>query len=257
MSSLLPLLRCDRLKLSGLVVSFALVLLAPVGRAVMVTAADLPLIIQVRSDVDQPFEGLGKADIVEHGKVYALVSIEQVPSLEKLVKPVDEAELLKVMHAELAKRGFTRTTPELKPEIAITVNYGRGWLHNPYMDDMGLVALPSYEPRFEEKLQFANFEKLYIHIKAWEYPQGPQPPDYKPKLLWKTTVLTDSPEDRDFNQFIPKMLAAAGDYFDRKMERIEAEVLEDMPEGRVILRDMKALKDDEADLELESERKMK
>jgi hypothetical protein len=30
-----------------------------------------------------------------------------------------------------------------------------------------------------------------------------------------------------------------------------------MPEGRVILRDMKALKDDEADLELESERKMK
>ncbi|MCB1105436.1 MAG: hypothetical protein H7A44_12145 [Opitutaceae bacterium] len=265
-------LRFGRLNLELLAATLGLALLASSGYAT--SGDDVPLIIQVRSAVDQPFEGWGKAEIKEHGKIYALVSIEEMPGEEKLVKPVNEAEFLKALHGELARQGFKRTSAKLKPDIAITVNYGRGYQPNPYQDDMSFHAagdppiyslagvvptqlMRRYEPRFEEKMQNATFEKLYIHIMAWEYPQEPRPAKFKPKLLWKTTVLTDSPEDRDFNQFIPKMLAAAGGYFDRKTEKEEAEIRDDMPEGRVILRDMKVLKDDQADLELESERKMK
>jgi hypothetical protein len=254
-------------QITSLAFGWGLAMVAPSAHAV--ANEDVPLIIQVRSAVDQPFEGLGKADIVEHGKVYALVSIEEMPGEEKLVKPVNEAELLEALHGELAKQGFTRTAAGQKPDIAITVNYGRGWLPNPYMDDMSFYAagdppiyslagvvptqlMRRYEPRFEEKLQNANFEKLYIHIMAWDYPKEPPPPKYKPKLLWKTTVLTDSPEDRDLNRFFPKMLAAAGGYFDRKTAKEEAEIFDDMPVGRVILRDMKVLKDGDKDLELQT-----
>lgn len=208
---------------------------------------DLPLVINVRSEVERPFEGLGKAQLQEHGKVYAITSIEEEKSEWKLLFPVNESDLLLKLRGELKKRGFIETTPQLRPNIAITVNYGRGGLVNPYLNTAPTKYLKSYEMDFATKLQHANEEKLFIRITAWEFPEKFDP-TLKPKQLWKTIMLTDSPEDRDMNQFYGKMLAAGSGFFDREMETLEAEIRDDMPEGHVTVGDIKVLKEGEPDL---------
>ena len=98
------------------------------------SSEDLPLDIAVRSEIDRPFEGWGKAAVKEHGKAYYLASVSQTKSTVDLVMPVDEAALTDLLRAQLSKRGFHEVTTT-QPEIILTVLYGRGYLKNPYIDD--------------------------------------------------------------------------------------------------------------------------
>ena len=74
---------------------------------------DMPLNISVRSEIDRPFEGWGKAAIKEHGKAYLIAAINEGRTENKLVMPVDEAALLDLLRQEVsqaprARRGHPR-----------------------------------------------------------------------------------------------------------------------------------------------------
>ncbi|MEO7797767.1 MAG: hypothetical protein ABIY47_08595, partial [Opitutaceae bacterium] len=65
----------------------------------------------------------------------ARVSQETVGSNEKLLKSVDARLLAKQVTQQLESQGFRPIGPKQKPEIIITVKYGRGQLmSNPYLD---------------------------------------------------------------------------------------------------------------------------
>ena len=215
-------------------------------------AENSQLRIAVRSEVERPFKGWSKAPLVEHGKVYYILSIKEVPPVKgltqiPLVKPVDETQLRKTLMDELAKHDFREIASTETPEIILTVLYGRGYVENPYMDNAisngdGVVTVAgigsngsvadSRSNIYQEKLQIANHEKLFIRITAWSYPDQILKKQ-KSKLLWKTTVLIDDPADRDLNQFINKMLAAASSFFDQPMKDKEQIVRDELPEGYV------------------------
>ncbi len=239
---------------------------------------ELPLLIQVRSEVDQPFEGWGKAKLKEHGKLYAIVAISELPAEEKLVQPVDEGNLLRLLRLELTKRGFVEITPKQQPEILLTVTYGRGFIRNPYQDDVMVNdsssppvvtiqgAFPTQlirqkEKDFEEKLQTANFEKLFIRVTAWKFPEkkagDTSGKKIKPYQLWKTVIVTDDPDHRDLNQFLEKMLAAGANFFDRKMEKEEVQIVDTLPEGKVTVGEITVLKPGEDDIPLSKDKQKK
>lgn len=240
-------------------------LLLPTGHATT-SGEDIPLTIAVRSMVDRPFQGFRKAPLKEHGKLYHIGYIQETLQDVKLVRPVDEGMLRHHLGVELAKRGFREITGEESPDIILTVHYGRGLLHNPYLDDtivnentnpptvtiIGSIPtqlMRQKEHNFEMKLQNANFEKLFIRITAWANPAKQDPPKpgkkFKPKALWKTTIVIDDPAGRDLNHFMEKMLAAGAKYFDREIEEEEALIRTDLPEGHVKLGDAKVVNDDE------------
>lgn len=213
--------------------------------------------IDVRSEVDQRWHGVHKDGAIEHGKIYALAAINEVPSAEKLVKPVRKARLVELLRAELAARGFTEITAGQRPDVVLTVLYGRGWLRNPYLKGAMLdevsdsvptstILLPDQALRqrefgFESKVQDAQQEKLFIRVTAWKYPETPQE---KPADLWKTTMVVDDPANRDMNLVLREMLAAGGAYFDRQIDAEEIRINSGTPEGRVILGPMKIIETD-------------
>ena len=230
----------------------------------------LPLNISVRSAVDRPFKGLGKPPAVEHGKVYALVAMDEAKRPVDLVRPVSKVKLAKLLRAELTRRGFREIAPGEEPEIALTVIYGRGWLRNPYLDDVMmneysdppiatvLGGMPTHlmrqkEFRYEEKTQAAQFEKLFIRVTAWKFPQPPpagaKGGKSKPYELWKTTMITDDPDNRDLNELMEKLLAAGSAFFDREIEKEEIEIRDTLPQGKVILGDLKVMKPGETGTE--------
>ena len=233
--------------------------------SVMGADESLPLNIQVRSDVDQPFKGFGKEPLREHGKVYAIAAVSEARGDESLIMPIDETLLLTHLSNELAKRGFRPATAAEPAEIVLTVLCGRGYLRNPYLDDVNMdettnpptltyVGLPTSlmrqkTHRFEEKLQAAQSEKLFIRVTAWANPDTqPEPKPgkkKKPKLLWKTTIVTDDPANRDLNQFMEKMLAAGSEFFDRKITTEEVLITTDLPVGNVQLGDAKEVPEDD------------
>lgn len=234
--------------------------------AASVSAEELPLDIQVRSEIDRPFKGWGKEDVKHHGYVYMLASITEARSEQPLVMPVDEKILAKHLHAQLRKRGYREYSAAEPPEIILTILYGRGYLKNPYLADSMynemfdppvstiLGANPKQIMRqreygYEEKLQAANFEKLFIQVNAWANPSDlPEPKPGKKKknkLLWKTTMITDDPMHRDLNQFISKLLTAGSGFFDHEMDDDEVFIRDDLPEGYVEYGDTILVADDE------------
>lgn len=238
-------------------------LLLPAARATT-SGEDIPLTIAVRSSVDRPFQGLRKAPLKEHGKLYHFGYIQETLQDVKLVRPVDEGRLRQLLAAELTKRGFREATGDEAPDIVLTVHYGRGLLHNPYLNDtivnentnpptvtiIGGVPtqlMRQKEHNFEMKLQNANFEKLFIRVTAWANPAKQDPPKPgrkpKPKALWKTTIVIDDPAGRDLNHFMEKMLAAGANYFDREIAEEEALIRTDLPEGHVELGEAKVVDD--------------
>lgn len=227
--------------------------------------------IDVRSAVDRPFQGVRKAPRKDHGRLYAIAAITLAPSAVKLVRPVDENQMLQLLGQELARRGFQQIKPDEQPEIVLTVTYGRGWLKNPYMSHMtempnsevgsgNVVSISGASPhflrskefRYEDRLQKANYEKLFIRVTAWDYPEsgkkasakGAKRP--KPRELWKTDMIVDDPDHRDLNLFIKEMFAAGGAWFDREIEKEEITVSTGIPEGRVILAPLQFLDETEA-----------
>ena len=211
--------------------------------------------IDVRSEiVDKPF---GKSDAkapAVHGKVYAIFSVQMIPSQDKLVKPVDATRLGGLVVMELDKHGYSRMLKGQKPEVLISVMYGRGWLRNPYLAGVGpetegsassvaglgvpsvtITGIPTQlfnekGTGYEAKLQKAQFEKLCVRVTAWQYPTDPKA---KLKQLWNTTMVVDDPDHRDLNAVAAEMLAAGSPYFDKEIKEEEVEVIAPLPAGRV------------------------
>jgi len=213
--------------------------------------------IGVRSTVDERWEGVHKHGAIEHGKVYGIASIKEVPAVSNLVQPVNEAMLLQHLREELNRRGFSEMSESQKPDIVLTVLYGRGWLRNPYLKGMILneesemvpvassitpdVAFRLREPGFEAKLQAAQHEKLFIRVSAWKYPSQP---GEKPSEYWKTTMVVDDPDHRDLNRVMKSMLVAGAEYFDRIIRDEEVRINSATPKGRVILGPTKVIESD-------------
>ena len=211
------------------------------------TDGGVPLNIDVRSKIDPKWEGFRKLKTVAHGKLYLLAAVNEVEVVDKLVKPLDKGALATLLRREMAAKGFREITAGETPEVVLTVAFGRGYLRNPYLDDaaeeMSPEGLPQVnvnspkqamrqrQPGFERKLQAAQAEKLYIAVTAWEYPAVK---GRKPNLLWRTTMVTDNPAERDLNLAMPAMLAAGAGYFDRNVED-EVTINSTMPTGTVKL----------------------
>lgn len=219
------------------------------------------LTIDVRSGIDQ-----AEKDKRDHDPVYAsdasrrlrrffLARVSEEKTEEKLIKPVDARYLAREVTRQLEAQGFHAVGPNQKPEIIVTVKYGRGWLmSNPYVDrdnlrpgdprKTGQVSnlsdsdRPGPEFHYREvgregKMQVASLEKLIIQVRAWEYPP-PADPKKKEKLLWLTNMNIDDPDHIDLNTVAAKMLEAGAPYFDKPIAR-EHDVMVStaMPAGHV------------------------
>ena len=195
-----------------------------------------------------------------HGRVYGIAKVEEIKADQKLAKPVNEGELVTLVLNELDRNGFREFRQGEKPDILLTVSYGRAELQNPYIRDQGETAgdnraggftgatndsgaptvvitgafaqqlIDERTPGYEAKLQKAAAEKLYIRITAWEYPSGPKG---KPRMLWKTVMAVDDPDHRDLNAIAAKMLEAGAPFFDKEIREPEATIFKPLPEGHV------------------------
>lgn len=182
-----------------------------------------------------------------HARIYVLAAARQVASEERLWKDVDAKAMATAVKKQLNLQGFREAGKDEKPELIVTVDYGRGYLSNPYTDSMADKSInnlsdsdrvevwPSHRSyhRLEEKRQAAAQEKLVIMIIAYKYPP-PANPKKKPVMAWRTIMYVGAPDFRDLNQMYEKMLASGAPYFDRHIER-ESEVVIDtaLPEGHV------------------------
>lgn len=238
-----------------------------VMRSILAGLSALALIPVVRADQATEFEIGVRSKVADpglksefrdrdgkHGKVYGILSIELIKQGEKLAKPVNAMALRDNLKTELAKRGFRQNKTGEKPDILLTVQYGRSWLKNPYMGDAQLSEVPvegngtilnsenqvlgmgnintmfrMSENGVEQKVQKNSIEFLCIIVTAWEYPQKP---GSRPHRLWVTTMTADDPDHRDLNQLNAEMLAAGSNFFDREVKEVES-VYRPVPEGRV------------------------
>lgn len=177
-----------------------------------------------------------------------------------MIAPVDARSLARDVKVALGQQGFVEVKPGQKPELIITVNYGRGFLPNPYLiddrerlrntevtnlsdsDHAGYPHFASYH-RLSEKATLASLEKLIIQVCAWHYPP-PADPKQKPVLAWRTTMDVDDPDHRDLDLVYPKMLAAGAPFFDRHVELLsDTKVDTSVPEGRVEIGAPEVVKD--------------
>jgi hypothetical protein len=212
------------------------------------TDAGLPLDIDIRSTVDPKWEGFRKLETVAHGKLYLLAAVNEVPSAEKLTKPVNQGALAAQLRREMSTHGFREITGEEIPEVVLTVTYGRGFLRNPHLEDAMVEdlsngvpvatitspkqAMRQREAGYEAKVQKAQFEKLFVAVTAWQYPASRTE---KPNQIWRTVMVVDNPDGRDLNLAVPAMLAAGVGYFDRDIKDGEVTVNSTAPSGRVKL----------------------
>ena len=225
-------------------------LLAPAIRAQQ--DSGMAIDIAVRSGIDdaekkkRDHDPAYAEDLARHARLFLLASVKPAPSVEKLVNPVNAIALARELKRQLIAQGFQPARTDQKPEIIITVEYGRGWLSNPYSNsdqDKTITNLSDSDSlvtwhklsfsRLEERRQWADQEKLIIQVRAWKYPP-PTGPKKKLTMLWMTTMHVDDPDHRDLGVLYPKLLAAGAPYFDRHIER-EQEVVTttEIPEGRV------------------------
>ncbi len=200
----------------------------------------------------EPFEVGVRSSVVAgaspQGRNYILLSAQQIDSTYRLIKPVDEAALMARLVQVLGEHGFREASAERKPELLLTVQYGRGWLPNPFLQDNAVTTatndapvvgtgsiylMPSREirsdshlmdkmtPGFEAKAQKAAYEKLFIHVVAWEYPTDGKA---KARMIWQTTMVADDPDHRDLNLMAGKMLGVGAPYFGHGTKQPEVEV---------------------------------
>ncbi|MDB6093688.1 MAG: hypothetical protein JWM32_1250 [Verrucomicrobia bacterium] len=78
-----------------------------------------------------------------HPKIYGILSVEIIKQPDKLVRPVDARLLYDQVKHELNLRGFTEPAKGAKPQILITVQYGRSWLSNPFLGGAQYTEMPS------------------------------------------------------------------------------------------------------------------
>jgi hypothetical protein len=202
--------------------------------------------ITVRSSIEQKYTLFSKEPPRDHGRLYAIISLEDAKLSEApLARPLNKAELLKQLRRNLSAYGFHESTPGKNPEIVLTILYGRGWLQNPYLDKtmvspdgaavgtgMSFGGVPTVTasvdqmirekstPGYEDKLQSAKSEKLFIVVSAWKFPATPTE---KPVLFWRTIMITDDP-DWDLNLVFEKMLEAGAANFDHAIDKEESTI---------------------------------
>jgi hypothetical protein len=208
--------------------------------------------IGVRSKImDRDIQWAHKSDAPDqggHSKSFAILAIDEVKAEESLVKPVDQNAMLGHLIHQLQANGFHAYAKGTKPDILLTVSYGRGDMRNPYERDVGeipnqvgvptqtiLGAFPEqlYDkmiPGHETNLQKSTFEKLFIRVTAFEYPKDGKT---KPKMLWKTIIVADDPANRDLNAVAEQMLEAGAPYFDKDIKHGEVEFYKPTPDGKV------------------------
>ena len=212
-----------------------------------------PMEIEIRASVDDIWNGTQKSPPKEHGKRYLIASVTESPSDEKLSSPVDKNAFAQQLRLALQTRGYTEIQPGQYPDVVLTILYGRGFLTSPYatvaaagvaLQSGSVVVLKSgrnsNSPRFEEKLQSAQNEKLFITVRAWKYPDQKAE---KPKLLWHTTMIVGDPKE-DLNRTSKAMLTAGAGFFDR-MPKNEAVVVSDQ-DTHIVLKPLQILETDVA-----------
>lgn len=218
------------------------------------------LAIGVRSTVTQP-PGVSPSSVPSgHNRLYAVLTVDEVTSAYPLAKPVDEGRLIDRLHTELSAHGFKRAAGQERPEILLTVVYGRGWLRNPYLAagvapiydtykapvfrssngwvDMAAQSIAGLtnpyideiSPGREAALQKASYEKLFLRVTAFAFNNDPRA---RAQLLWMTTMIVDDPSHRDLNLIAPQMLAAGAHYFARAMTEKEVTFTAAAPTARV------------------------
>lgn len=233
------------------------VLAAGLGLIPNMACAQTEMDIGVRSKViDKDLQWSHKTDSPEeggHGKSFAILAVDEIKAMEPLVKPVNKEELVRQLFLQLEKNGFHRYAKGTKPDILLTLSYGRGDLLNPFLEHLsadtlipnpgapaavmtGVDAMQQLVDQksngFEANLQKANFEKLFLRVTAWEYPRDAKT---KPKMLWKTIIVADDPEHRDLNAIAAQMLEAGAAYFDKdiKGDKREINIYKPVPDGHV------------------------
>jgi len=201
-----------------------------------------------------------------HGKVFAILAVAEIKSDRRLVKPADERYLTGLLLQELAANGFQPYSKAHNPDILLTLSYGRGEVENPYFHnnsevggagisiptaamgtgtpdagnaptvimsgtvDVGQAVFDHKTPGHEAKLQKASYEKLFIRVTAWAYPTDAKA---KPKMLWKTVIVADDPENRDLNALAAEMFKAGAPYFDKEVAEKEIDLYKPVPDGHV------------------------
>jgi len=75
-----------------------------------------------------------------HGKTYCIFAVREVKSITSLVKPIDERAVISLLMEQLDSHGFHEFVRGQKPEILLTVSYGRGEMTNPFVRDTGEVG---------------------------------------------------------------------------------------------------------------------
>ena len=212
--------------------------------------------VEVRSTVDDLWDGFKKKKAEAHGKMYYLISLRAQPSEAKLKRPIDESALSNELKRALSAQGFREISGSDKPEILLSVVYGRGLLKNPYLDiideispegPVATVSSPAdgfarHQIGFEAKLQNAQNEKLFVTVRAVKYPETPKAPAVR---LWQTTMILDEPDNHDLNEDAREMFLIGASQFDRDLPKEGMIISTDDPKGKVILRPLKVLKEDE------------
>lgn len=223
------------------------------GRAAPDNALVIHVPSRVRDEVKQTVASANGPDkSIGHGLKFGIYPAVEVASEVKLTRPLDGAAIdgiYALLQEQLTARGYAGAGPKERPDVMITVQYGRTYLANPYLDDQnrntkdirssaslssaGLGTFTRIEPLRESKLQAASEEKLFITIVAWEFDSMPK--GRKPLPLWSTTIKVDDPDHRDLGQLYPQMLLAGAEYFNRRMEKEEVDIPTELPAGRVEL----------------------
>jgi hypothetical protein len=234
-------------------------LLTPVARA---QAVDIGVRSKVMDKDLQWSHKTAAPDQGGHSKTFAILAINEVPAVERLVKPVDKENILRQLIGQLLANGFKIYAKGTKPDILLAVSYGRGDMTNPYERDagevpgdlnggggaagggspwagiteqtiLGAMPLQLYDkmtPGHETNLQKSNYEKLFIRVTAFEYPKDPKA---KAKMLWKTIIVADDPDHRDLNAIAAQMLEAGAPYFDKDVKDREIDLYKPAPDGKV------------------------
>jgi hypothetical protein len=202
-----------------------------------------PYRINLSSTVERAYTRFSKEPYHEHGKRYVIISL--TPWGVRRKRPVNQQMLLAELRRALALHGFHEPEAGGKPDIVLTVLYGRGLLVNPFTKDSIEIdpygaSGPSYwvseweartmaMPGGYGKIIAAGAPKLFIAISAWQYPTSATE---KPKLVWRTIVNTDDP-DEDLSLQSEKLLLAAAQFFDHPIDEPEITISSNLPEGWV------------------------
>jgi hypothetical protein len=201
-------------------------------------AQDNKINITIRTAVETP---AGKS-LGPHPKFVMFPAVEVASGL-KLVRPVPPATLtavLQLLQEKLQAQGYLAVGERDHPDVLLTVQYGRGFLANPYSRGVpgpGAIVFVSGLPDLdnnmdrEAKRQAAQEEKLFFTITAWDFASMQK--GAKRVQFWTTTMFVDDPDNYDLGTIYQQMIAAGAEYFNRRTDREEVEIATRVREGRV------------------------